>query len=172
MPEIPKDRLKDCRETALSFLEHRERSAGEVASHLIDKGFSREVIDKELEYLKGLHYVDDERYCEDYFRYAMRKGRGPVRIRLELREKGIDEALIQRTLEEYFNCRTEKEAALAEAKKLLERSCGSRSGPGFGENLDEKTMAKIGRRLASMGYHADVIYDVIGQLMKSQREIL
>jgi SOS response regulatory protein OraA/RecX len=150
---------KDCHDTALSYLEHREHSACEVMTHLISKGFQEGEIKEELQYLEELHYVDDVRYCSDYIRYGIGKGRGPVRLQLELKEKGIDTALIQNALEESFSHQTEKDAAMKEAQKLLKQS-GS---------LDEKTAAKIGRKLASLGYHTGVIYDIIGQLRKTEK---
>ena len=149
--------LKDCRETALSFLEHRERSAFEVKSHLIFKGFPEEEIEEELQNLKELRYIDDVRYCSDYIRYGAGKGRGPVRLQAELAEKGIDTVLIQEALAERFDRQTEKEAAMKEAVKLL----AGREPDG---RPDEKTLAKIGRRLNAMGYHADVIYGVIRKI--------
>ncbi|HVI39479.1 MAG TPA: regulatory protein RecX [Anaerovoracaceae bacterium] len=148
---------KDCHDTALSYLEHRERSACEVKSHLISKGFQEEEIEAELQYLEELHFVDDIRYCSDYIRYGVGKGRGPVRLQTELKEKGIDAALIQEALEESFDRQTEKEAAMKEARKILSQ----------GADMSEKTMAKIGRKLVSLGYHSEIIYDIIGQVRKS-----
>lgn len=148
---------KDCHDTALRFLEHRERSAHEVRTHLVTKGFQEKEIEEELQYLEELHYVDDARYCSSYIRYAMGKGRGPVRLQFELREKGIDAARIQEALGESFDSQTEKDAAMKQARKLLDRSDGV---------ADEKTTAKIGRKLASLGYHTDVIYGIIGQFRK------
>lgn len=148
---------KDCRETALRFLEFREKSTSEVRSHLITKGFQEEEIEVELQYLTELRYLDDARYCSDYIRYGIGKGRGPVRLQHELSEKGIDSALIKEALEEAFDRETEREAAMLEARKLLKQE---------GE-LNEKTLAKIGRKLHSLGYHSDVIYDLLGKLRKS-----
>lgn len=153
----------DCRDAALKFLEHRERSAHEVKSHLRSKGFREEEIETELEYLKSLRYLDDVRYCGSYISYGLGKGRGPVRLQFELAEKGIDGATIQEALESCFDRSTEKAAALKEAEKLLARH-------DWEENQaapDEKTIARIGRRLASLGYHSDIIYDVIRQIRNS-----
>ncbi len=152
----------DCRDAALKFLEHRERSAQEVKSHLRSKGFREEEIEIELEYLKSLHYLDDVRYCDNYIRYGLSKGRGPVRLQFELAERGIDAATIQEALEARFDRSMEKAAALKEAEKLLIRHDWeeTQAAP------DEKTIAKIGRRLASLGYHTDIIYDIIGQVRK------
>ncbi|MGI6746952.1 MAG: regulatory protein RecX [Anaerovoracaceae bacterium] len=157
---------KDCHETALRYLCHRDRTAYEMISHLISKGFSQDVIDEEVEYLKELCYIDDERYCEDYIQYAMRKGRGPVRIRLELKKKGVGEDLIQHTLETHFNSQTEKEAAFNEVKKLLKQSFGLECFKDEMEIIDERTLARIGRRLASLGYHGDVIYNILEKLRR------
>lgn len=149
---------KDCRDAALRYLEHRERSKREVRSHLVSKGFHEDEIEEELKYLEEFHYVDDARYCCNYIDYGIGKGRGPVRLRYELTEKGVDSRLIQVLLEERFDRDTEKAAAMKEAEKLLT------SGP---EAPDEKTLAKIGRKLASLGYHTEIIYDLIGRLRKS-----
>lgn len=146
---------KDCRDAALRYLEHREHSKQEVRSHLVSKGFLEDEIEEELKYLEEFHYVDDARYCRNYIDYGIRKGRGPVRLRYELTEKGVDSRLIQELLVECFDRDTEKAAAVKVAEKLLT------SAP------DEKTLAKIGRKLASLGYHTEIIYDLIGRLRKS-----
>jgi regulatory protein len=163
----------DCRDAALKFLEHRERSVHEVKSHLRSKGFREEEIETELEYLKSLHYLDDVRYCGSYISYGLGKGRGPVRLQFELAEKGIDGATIQEALESCFDRSAEKAAALKEAEKLLKRQGSADYGPAEEAEEDraapdEKTIARIGRRLASLGYHTDIIYDIIGQVRKSR----
>lgn len=164
---------KDCHDTAVSYLEHRERSAHEVKSHLISKGFHEDEIEKELRYLEELHYVDDVRYCQNYISYGTGKGRGPVRLQFELAEKGIDTAIIQEVIEACFDRGMEKDAALKEARKLLNRNRDASFDVGSAENEayvdellvpDEKIIAKIGRKLASLGYHTEVIYDIIRQM--------
>ena len=155
---------RDCHDTALYYLEHRERSAYEVKSHLISKGFQAEEIEEELNDLKELHFVDDVRYCSDYLRYGIGKGRGPVRLQMELSEKGIDAALIKEAIEESFPHQSEREAAMKEARKLFDRGVSLEDEP---TGPDEKTIAKIGRKLASLGYHTDIIYDIIRQIRKS-----
>lgn len=184
----------DCHEAALQFLSRRDRSTHEVRQHLTAKGFDREAIKDELETLKDFRYLDDVRYCENYFRYAIAKGRGPGRITAELKEKGIDSALIQDFVNKSFDKDAEKEAAMKEAQKILRSrqsfgtmvsiGCGNREDHmgGYEEEaldccecgeearteIDDKTVAKIGRKLASLGYRADVIYDIMGRIRKSE----
>ena len=159
---------KDCRETALNFLEHRERSTYEVRTHLITKGFPMEEIEEELNCLIELHYLDDTRYCNDYIRYGFGKGRGPVRLQQELSEKGIDTGLVRELLKECFPRNTERDAAMKEAEKLLRLN--GIPAQDFDEDPpggpDEKALAKIGRKLNSLGYHSDVIYDILRQFRK------
>ena len=147
---------KDCHDTALRYLEHRARSVFEIRSHLAAKGFGEEEIEAELRDLKELGYVSDAEYCREYIRYGAGKGRGPVRLRRELAEKGIDAGLIRQALEDGFDRQTEQEAAMREAGKLIKQ----------GERPDDKTLAKIGRRLHALGYHTEVIYDVIGKVRR------
>ena len=174
---------QDCRTTALRYLEIKERSAIEVKSHLIAKGFSEEEIETEMNFLEELKYLDDERFCSNYIQYGLSKGRGPVRLQQELSEKGIDSSMIRESLEEIFDRRAERETALKEAKKQLRQKQsmfvefpGSSSGNGdidsieedeaAAEGPDEKTLARIGRKLNSLGYHSDIIYDVLRTLRK------
>lgn len=148
---------RDCHDTALCYLEHRAWSAFEVKTHLFSRGFEEEEIEAELQLLKELYYVDDAGYCSEYIRYGAGKGRGPVRLRHELMDKGIDAELIREALEEGFDRQKEREAALKEAGKIIKQ----------GEEPDEKTLAKIGRKLNALGYHTEVIFEVIGKIRKS-----
>lgn len=189
-----KRKTLDCHETTLQFLNRRDRSTHEVRQHLTAKGFDREEIKDELETLKDFRYLDDERYCENYFRYAVAKGRGPGRITAELKEKGLDSSLIQDFVNKSFDRDAEKEAAMREAQKILrsKQSFGTTKGIGYGNRedhtagyeseeeeafgyggeaqseIDDKTIAKIGRKLASLGYRIDVIYDIMGRIRKSE----
>ncbi|QOX63274.1 regulatory protein RecX [Anoxybacterium hadale] len=173
----------DCRDTALLFLNRRDRSVHEVRQHLASRDFDREEIDVAIAELIELGYLDDFRYCENYLRYAMGKGRGPGRVAAELKDKGLDPALIQEIVKEGFGKDAEKEAAMKEAQKILHAkssfyaaaeliNSGS-NGESFdegGENIpreiDDKTIAKIGRRLSSLGYRTDVIYDIMSRIRK------
>lgn len=150
---------KDCRDTALTFLEHRERSTREVREHLKAKGFSADEITETLEYLSELHYLDEGRYCSNLIRYGMSKGKGPLRLQQELKEKGVGTEYYQSALEEAFGDGAEKAAAAKEAGKILDRN----------EQIDEKTLAKAARRLASLGYHTSIIYEVVGRFRNHEK---
>lgn len=145
----------DIRDTALKYLTSRARTCGEVEKHLRTKGFEREEIRETLEYLKERHYVDDSDYCLRYFDYAFAKGRGILRIKRELEEKGVDSQTIQIALEDYEQEESEFDRAMYQAEKIVQ-----------GKEIDERLLAKIGRKLGAMGYASHVIYQVIGKYMR------
>lgn len=64
-----------------------------MATKLSRKGFSDPDIHTELDRLADERLQDDGRFTEAYIRYRIGRGYGPVRIRTELRERGVDSAL-------------------------------------------------------------------------------
>lgn len=153
---------RDCRTTALKYIGYREQSTLEVSSHLKEKGFSGREIEETIEYLKELNYINDERFCMAYASDGRSKGRGPMRIKQALLEKGISGELVDIALTELLDPQREKEAALREADKILRNR-----GEGNEGEIDEKILARIGRRLSGLGYHTSIIYEIIGQLRKN-----
>ena len=99
--------------------------------------------------------MDDSDYCLRYFDYAFAKGRGILRIKRELEEKGVDSQTIQIALEDYEPEESEFDRAAEQAEKIVQ-----------GKEIDDRLLAKIGRRLGSMGYASHVIYQVIGKYMR------
>lgn len=75
------------------MLARREHSAFEIRQKLRQKGFAGEAIEAALERLQAADWQSDERFTEAYIRSRRNRGYGPVRIALELKERGIAEAL-------------------------------------------------------------------------------
>lgn len=168
---------KSIEEVALLYLSHRERSEAEVREHLKGKEFSTEEVEEVLRYLKEFNYLNEERYCEAFLRMGTAKGRGPLRLKQELRMKGISSEVVEGQLADYFEGGQEKENALKEARKCLgKRETGLwaiEDEPQEEEVdeesclVDEKLLAKAGRRLASLGYRNGIIYEVLEQLRRN-----
>ncbi len=68
--------------------------------HLKDKGFSENEILETVDELEQYHYIDDLAYSRMYFEYGFQKGRGRMRIRRELAEKGVAADVIEIAFEE------------------------------------------------------------------------
>jgi regulatory protein len=57
------------------------------------------LLEQVLDLLQQSGLQSDERFTESFIESRMRKGQGPIRIRQELKERGIGSALIDRDLE-------------------------------------------------------------------------
>lgn len=142
-------------DVAVRYLYNRDRTEYEIRKHLEMKGFPEEDIDECLEYLIQCGLVNDENYCEKYIIYGIDKCRGPLRLKKELYDRGISREIINIGLESHFSGASEKEIAANYVEKYLRKT---------EVDLDDKEIARIGRRLASQGFHSHVIYDLLYKL--------
>ena len=76
------------------FLLPKEHSGAELRAKLAAKGFPSDVIDGALSDLYHSGWLSDERFVEAYIRARADRGYGPLRIRAELKERGVDDELI------------------------------------------------------------------------------
>lgn len=90
--------LKKIRLTALNMLARRELCTQELLRKLQNKPFDIANIQYVVTALINEGLVNDERYAENFIHYRRNKGYGPIRIRLELVEKGIKEHIIDQYL--------------------------------------------------------------------------
>ena len=83
--------------SATNMLSRREHSVLELARKLENKDFPDEVIDRVINELINARLLSNERYAESYVRMRSGKGYGPARICLELKERGIDKLMVERS---------------------------------------------------------------------------
>ncbi len=83
---------------AMNFLAMREHSAKELQVKLAKKCDQSELIRTVIEKLKSDGLQSDNRFAEAYTNMRLRQGKGAQIIRLELREKGINDELIAECL--------------------------------------------------------------------------
>lgn len=95
MPE-PESAAQGARRFALGRLARRDYSAEEMRGKLRERGFDQDVVDGVAAALIREGALSDARFAENYVRSRRLRGYGPVRIRAELSERGIAEALIAR----------------------------------------------------------------------------
>jgi regulatory protein len=86
-------------ERARTLLASREHSRLELRRKLQARGFDDGRIGQALDALEREGSLDESRFTELYLAERAAKGFGPVRIRVELREKGIDDDVIERHLQ-------------------------------------------------------------------------
>jgi regulatory protein len=90
----------DARGIALGLLTRREHSRKELHQKLVRRGFDAAEISPLLDQLQAQRLQSDERFIESYIHARQTRGFGPVRIRLELKGRGITDAVIDAHLDE------------------------------------------------------------------------
>lgn len=147
------------KETAVNYLADRPRTCFEVRKKLEDKGFDRDDIERTVEDLLSLNYLNDTEYVIAYLNYGFSKGKGIRLIKYELHEKGVSSDDIEDGIllyEEEYGYDFEKDERIR-ARAQAEKICD-------GQVPDEKMRGRIARRLTSKGFDSSVIASVLNGL--------
>ncbi|TQV85245.1 regulatory protein RecX [Exilibacterium tricleocarpae] len=91
---------RDIRIAAMNLLARREHARAELLAKLSRRFSDATAVAAAVEQLAAEGLQSDERFCEALVAMRTRKGQGPVRIRLELQERGICANLIDSHLDE------------------------------------------------------------------------
>lgn len=87
--------LEKARASALASLSMREHSIKELTDKLTRKDYQQDSIEVVIKECLGFNYLNDQRFAEIYWRSRSRKGYGPNKILMELKQKGIDSKMAQ-----------------------------------------------------------------------------
>ena len=90
----------DIRYAAMDLLARREHSRRELKQKLKKRFADEEMIEAQLDRLTEENLQSDTRYAESFLRQRINRGHGPMRIRQEMRQKGISDEEIARAMEE------------------------------------------------------------------------
>ena len=75
----------------MDFLSRREHSSKEIYKKMVQRVESKELLRNSIEELINEGLLSDERFAESYFQSRKRRGFGPLRIKNELNQRGINE---------------------------------------------------------------------------------
>ncbi len=140
---------KTLRVCAMDFLARREHSQKELFSKLCQKGFQSDEVVDTLNQLQCDKLIDDQRFTENYVHHRVAAGLGPLRIVVELKERGISESLIEQTVWQ-GEINWSKKAYTVWQKKYR---CQERFG--------SKQYAQQFRFLLQRGYPQDIIREIL-----------
>lgn len=140
----------DLREAALRLLARREHGFIELAHKLERKGWPRADVEKVLQSLADAGLQSDERFAESFARTRAEKAYGPIRIRAELGERGLDRGLIDRAMSAL------EVDWLAQAAKWY----GRRYGDSAPDDIKEKSRRQ--QALARRGFAQEHIRELVG----------
>ncbi len=91
--------LTEIRKKAMDLLARREHSVFELERKLQARGFDQDAIGEAIEGLRKDRLLSDERFVEAYVHQRVNAGVGPIKIGYELKQKGVDEGLIEAHLD-------------------------------------------------------------------------
>ncbi|MFU0828772.1 MAG: Regulatory protein RecX [Lachnoclostridium sp.] len=93
--------LKRAKKKAMDLLKFMDRTERELIIKLKQQDYNESIISDVMAYIKSFHYIDDERYAQNYI--SLKKDTKSKRqIYAELAQKGIDEKLIEQVLNEEY----------------------------------------------------------------------
>ncbi|WP_420826469.1 regulatory protein RecX [Thiococcus pfennigii] len=133
------------RDVALRLLAARDHSRLELRRKLVARGFAPEAVEAALDRLGEEGLLSESRLAEAYVAERLAKGFGPLRVREELRRKGLADALIDPHLQHDTEQWLERLAAVHD----------KRYGPG--RPGDRKEQARRARFLAARGFPGELI---------------
>jgi len=143
------------RNYVFTLLKFRNRSEQEIREKLKKKKCEQKTVEKTIQYLKDVHFIDDRQFARDWIKARLTKPFGFRRISFELNQKGIDKDIIREELNEAKGNFPEGEIVVALARKMAKKYA----------KLDE---AKIKRRifgyLSRRGFNLEAIQKAISRL--------
>lgn len=108
--------VRSIREVAMDYLSRREHTRHELLQKLLVKDFDFDEVDAALSRLVEQGLLSDERFTEAYVRQRSLRGIGPLKIRAELRQKGVAEQVIDSWLNDQESYWSEQARAVRERK--------------------------------------------------------
>lgn len=142
---------------SISLLAYKMRTVAELKKLLRSRAPADEMgsqwIENVIKKLKAQNYLNDTRYAEAYIRFRQEGQKlGSRRIVQDLKTKGVHQDVIQKEIRTAFADTNEKEQILAHlARKRIPWPA------------DEKSRARVYRRLQRAGFGASVILAVLKQ---------
>lgn len=142
----------------LRYLERKPRTAQEMARRLREKEIGETIIAEVLQRLQQERFLDDPLYAKQWAEQRITNQRkGKLWIRQELREKGIDKALIAEALEN-ISPEEELESALQTGRKKWNMIRG---------DMNDKRR-KTGAFLMRRGFPGEVVRQVLNTLREEE----
>jgi regulatory protein len=139
------DTLVAVRRTAMDLLARREHGRVELMRKLRQRGAPPEMIDTALDRLTEEGLLSESRYLESFVSYRARSGYGPLRIREELSQRGLQRADIELAL---------RECGISWQEQLEDTWRRKFAGH---LPIDARERAKQGRFLSYRGYSMEMI---------------
>jgi regulatory protein len=143
--------------SALRILARRNHSVNELIFKLKQKKHKSEAVDRVIENLLELNYLNDERFANEYFEYSVRRKKiGPIKISYEMKKKGISREIMDKVVSGGDEDTFFKNASAVAEKKM--------NALKIKNTETEKIRQKLFAHLQQKGYETDTIYRVLNNM--------
>lgn len=103
-------------QASLWYLSRKSRTVFEIKTKLSDRGFDDAEIEKTVEKLKNLKFLDDQKYAKNFIERQFR-AKGAMRIKRELELKGVSKNIVEEEIAQIDTaCFVESAVELARKK--------------------------------------------------------
>lgn len=156
-PNSELDDLTSLKSAAVELLARRDYSRHELTRKLSPRTTQPQLLQQVLDELVEKGWQSDQRFAQLYARSRCQRGHGPMRIRQDMRQKGLADTLISQTLEsldiDWF------ELALEAAQKKINSLAN-----------DPKWREKLYRFLGYRGFLSEQIQVAIEQVQQQSEQ--
>ena len=146
---------QEARAYAFLLLKFRLRSEQELAQRLKQKGFSEELCQETVNFLKDKQFIDDRVFTKCWVASRLKRPFGLRRIRQELVQKGLDTEVIEETFAQIKDDYDEGRIVSQLAKQRFSKLKGV-------EPL--KAKARVYAYLMRRGFSPDIIGEIVNKL--------
>ncbi len=144
------------RDNAMRYLARRNHSVFEIRKKLFLKKYAEGIIEKVIEELKSIGYLDDRKFACDYLDYREKfKLDGLGKIEAQLLKKGVAKDIVQ----EVLDSRKNDQCYLLNASKLADKKIQSLKR--LRSMSVEKIREKLNFYLQNKGYSFETINKVL-----------
>jgi len=90
----------EARKKAMDCLARRDFGQTELIRKLVAKGYARDIVEQSVSKLTDEGLQSDRRFAEAFVQSRVNQGKGPVRIRLDLGQRGLTDGAIDNAIEQ------------------------------------------------------------------------
>jgi regulatory protein len=130
-----------------------------VREKLKEKEYARITIDKVIEELVNLNYVDDQGFAKEYIGFKIKK-MGKRKIRYKLESMGIDSWIIDQELMEYSNS----------DEYVVAHAIASKKNETYNNISYQKRYNRLSGLLNRRGFSYSVAKEVLSEILEEYKE--
>ncbi len=140
---------KRARLRGLNLLKSRPYTEWQLRKKYSEGGYPDRIVDSAIEYLKGLHLIDDAEYCRIFLTYQS-SSKSRKRMIMDLQNKGVEKDVIFAAL-----ASLEEEGDMSDEEELIKKLLAKKHYDK--DNADYMSKQKIRQYLYGKGFGIDSI---------------